>query len=927
MTPALISYKNKIMKKILTYALCAAAALSSCTDENLIEVETGLHGQVEAAFAENLPGNGIPGRICIKLKDGVQERVQISKQGEASINSVPSPMSAALTKLGARRMYKVFYSDPRFEKREKEAGLDRWFYVDIDNKYNLDYAIASLENIEELDIVEKVYQKEYYGHSTPTICQNLNNKDIKSDEMFFNDPGLKYQWHYQNFGTYSGSKKGADLNCFEAWEKEVGQSNVIVGVIDGGIYYQHEDLNDNMWINPGEIAGDGIDNDGNGKIDDVYGWNTCKNNGNIYADEAGHGTHVAGTIGARNNNNIGVCGVAGGDGTPTSGVRLMSCMIFGGRFEQGNSNMAFQYAANNGATITNNSWGYQYPGPKTLPASDKAAIDYFIKNAGCDKDGNQLPDSPMKGGIAVFAAGNDDKDFKAWPAAYHRTLSVSAMAPDWKRAWYSNRGDWVKVMAPGGDENYNKGEVYSTFPEIIDGRKTYKKYDYMQGTSMATPHVTGVCALVVSKYGGQGYTCDMLMKTMCSAFRPKNIDDVNPNYKGRLGAGYVDAARALDVDEKIAPNDIEKIEGKSSFVEVALSWKAVEDKDDKVPLKYIIYYSRNKFTADNLSGVTKIEIGASGYNPGETVKHVVKNLSTSTEYYFGVQAEDRWGHRSNMTMANFTTKKNNPPVFSDVPEELIRLEGIEMHEFDVHVADPDGHRVRVKFSGETRGVTTKYKAGTCHIKIRATAPVGMHKIVITALDEFDDFAKVEIPFEIYVYKAPFVKDSFNDQLLGIDQGEQQIDLKKYFGYEPDQKVDYTLTFSEKDVLSASIDGTVLKYKGVKSGLTKMTVTLDDHKSRPLSLSCNINVVPDSKAMVYECDTKVTNSLNIFMNPTIQKADVIIRSVQGNTVFDKTVKPAVNGGRIKIGMKKVAIGTYKLIIKSNKGDYEKTFVKL
>ena len=136
-------------------------------------------------------------------------------------------------------------------------------------------------------------------------------------------------------------------------------------------------------------------------------------------DDESHGTHVAGTVGARTNNNIGVAGVAGGDGTEGSGVRLMSCQIFGGKNEGGSGARAMYYSANNGAVISQNSWGYVLKANITaIPQADKAAIDYFIKYAGCDKDGNQLPNSPMKGGIVIFAAGNDGMDYKSYPGAY-----------------------------------------------------------------------------------------------------------------------------------------------------------------------------------------------------------------------------------------------------------------------------------------------------------------------------------------------------------------------------------------------------------------------------------------------------------------------------------------------------------------------------
>lgn len=919
------------MKRFVTCVTFLVVLTASCSDDQLIEQSQYQEAQIEAQYVKNMPGEGIPGRICVEISAELTDKIQISNAGDFTMNVVPTPMATALKKLGAKKMTSVFYHDERFAAREKAEGLDRWFYVEIDEKINLDYAVRSLSGVNGISYVEKVYEKTFFDTPVPAVCNNYAAINSAADqEMPFDDPKLNLQWHYKNFGTYSNSVPGADMNVFEAWNDEVGKKNVIVGVIDGGIYYQHEDLNDNMWVNTGEIPGNGIDDDGNGMIDDVYGWNTCMNNGNIYADDAGHGTHVAGTIGARNNNGIGVCGVAGGDGTPTSGVRLMSCMIFGGKLERGNSSMAFQYAANNGAVITNNSWGYSYPGPVNLPASDKKAIDYFIKYAGVDADGNQREDSPMKGGLVLFAAGNDNKEFKAWPAPYEEVIAVSAMAPDWKKAWYSNFGTWVDIMAPGGDQFFNKGEVLSTFPSEIGGKPTGQKYKYMQGTSMATPHMTGLCALALSKFGGPGYTCDQLKKRVLSGIRPKNIDNTNLHYKGKLGLGYADAARALDVNKNKAPEQVSHIEGRADFVSIHLSWKSVADEDDGTPLKYNIYWSKKKFL-DNLDGVHSVTIPCAGIKKGTLMNHKITNLSLDTKYYIGIQAVDRWGLKSKLTIEEFQTKKNNPPVITNLPKDLIRVEGIDIVEFDIDVNDPDGHKVFVEVEGDTKGVNYKYKNGKIHFKIRALAPVGMYKVKIRATDIYNAYVEAEIPFEVYQYIPPKISKSLNlEELIGVNDGEKVVDLTNYFSYTADAKVHFVVKTDNPEALSTSVEGSVLRYRGLKSGKVEMVVELYDSKNyskTPLVQKADFIVVPDSKAMVYECDTRVTNSLNIFMNPTIQKADVIIRSVQGNTVFDKTVKPAVNGGRIKIGMKKVAIGTYKLIIKSKKGDYEKTFVKL
>ena len=178
----------------------------------------------------------------------------------------------------------------------------------------------------------------------------------------FNDPRLPDQWHYQNFGKIGTSVAGADINLFKAWQTETGKNNVVVAIIDGGIDYQHEDLAANMCVNLEELNGaPGVDDDHNGFVDDIYGYNFCTNSGTVYPHN--HGTHVAGTVGAVNNNGIGVAGVAGGDGSAGSGVKMISCQVFDSRSGTGNGDFAaaIAYAAERGATIAQCSWGWSEP--------------------------------------------------------------------------------------------------------------------------------------------------------------------------------------------------------------------------------------------------------------------------------------------------------------------------------------------------------------------------------------------------------------------------------------------------------------------------------------------------------------------------------------------------------------------------------------
>ena len=226
--------------------------------------------------------------------------------------------------------------------------------------------------------------------------------------------------------------------------------------------FNHPDLKGNMWINEGEKLYADTDKDGNGYKDDVYGYNFVNNTGIISwmeAEDSGHGTHVAGTIAAMNGNNEGVCGIAGGDGPENPGVRIMSYQVFSGinGVTLDAEARAIKYAADNGAVILQCSWGYNSslanmiegysPGPgseeewENMYPLEKEALDYFVNNAGS-------PNGVIDGGLAIFAAGNEYAGMAAFPAAYSKCVSVSAVAADFTPASYSNYGEEVTISAP-----------------------------------------------------------------------------------------------------------------------------------------------------------------------------------------------------------------------------------------------------------------------------------------------------------------------------------------------------------------------------------------------------------------------------------------------------------------------------------------------
>ena len=362
----------------------------------------------------------IEGKIVVYLSDEMRDEFEAAtdEDGQVRMESVKSYESVP-EELQVISVERHFPKDPRFEKRERESGIDKWYDITFSQDVTLTKAADIVVGLDGIEYAEYMYE------------DKLADEPIYSFAVTppFDDPRAVSQWHYQNDGSAWGSKEGSDINLFSAYERfgVYGNPEVIVAIIDGGIAYSHPDLAQNMWINTAELNGQaGVDDDGNGYVDDIYGYNFMYSGA---ITEQNHGSHVAGTVAAVNNNGTGVIGIAGGNGSADSGVRLMSCQIFDHKNDDssGDTDKGFKYGADNGAVIAQCSFGYDVKSATYFPAARKAAIDYFIDYAGKDDNGNQV--GPMNGGVVIFAAGNDNHNVNAM-AGYERVLAVAAIGAD-----------------------------------------------------------------------------------------------------------------------------------------------------------------------------------------------------------------------------------------------------------------------------------------------------------------------------------------------------------------------------------------------------------------------------------------------------------------------------------------------------------------
>lgn len=600
------------MKKKILYTALFALMLAACSEQELTEQPSTPTGGTEV----QLPADVTSGELLIKFDPAMSEildrtlKIATRSGGAMTRSGIPST-DEVLDILGAYHFERIFPVDTKNEERTRAAGLHLWYRVKFDENTDLREAANRLGKLGEISKVQgnghiqRAYKKQNYrSYISESALQQKAASRAGMAGNTFSDPGLASQWHYANSGSNpfdyqnelkNGSEIGCDVGCLEAWKKCTGDPSIIVAVLDEGVMNTHPDLAGNIWVNEEEELYADTDADGNGYKDDKYGYNFVSNTGVISwteASDTGHGTHVAGTIAAMNGNGIGVCGIAGGDGSENSGVKLMSCQVFSGDagVTLDAEARAIKYAADNGAVILQCSWGYNSslasiiegytPGPgseeewESLYPLEKEALDYFINNAGS-------PNGVIDGGLVIFASGNEYAGMPAFPGAYSKCVSVSAVAADFTPASYTDYGKEVTISAPGGDtEYYNpvgkddpeswtdgiySGSILSTW--IQNGTAVY---GFMDGTSMACPHVSGVAALGLSyavkqrrhfkasefiellktstksldSWYGNGKVKTYYRNHLSAGASPTRVE--LSKYIGKMGAGLVDAGMLLN---------------------------------------------------------------------------------------------------------------------------------------------------------------------------------------------------------------------------------------------------------------------------------------------------------------------------------------------------------------------------------------------
>jgi subtilisin family serine protease len=461
---------------------------------------------------------------------------------------------------------------------------------------------------------------------------------IEAHDVFPDDPYFAQQWGFYNNGL-GGGKTDADIDATAAWSQPAG-APLVIGVIDSGLDRDHVDLHGAVYTNPGEIPGNGVDDDQNGFIDDVHGWDFVFDDNNPN-DASGHGTHVTGIIAARGNNGTGVAGIAWT-------VQVMPIRILDedalGRVSAAVE--AIEYATRMGVRITNNSWG---------GFTQSFAMRDAIRAAG------------ERGMLFVASSGNNGTNIDVdpiYPAAYDfdHILTVGATDRGDNRCFFSNYGAVsVDLVAPGSG-------IVSTFPDDT--------YGALSGTSMSAAFVSGAACLLWQR-------APLLTHLEVKRAILDAVDPVPALADGLTGAGRLNAYAPLTRLDAVAPGAVGNLAVQSTSSSSArLAWNASgDDGATGTARSYDLRYSTSVINAGNFAAATRVAAMPKPRLAGTLESVEVTGLSFTTTYYFALVSEDEAGNRSLLSGGGSGTTLGAPDLeFS--PASF----GASVHTGGVHAA-------------------------------------------------------------------------------------------------------------------------------------------------------------------------------------------------------------------------------------------------
>ena len=699
-------------------------------------------------------------------------------------------LNGLVDELGIESMERLFPFAGEFEPRTRKEGLHRWYKVRYAQDIPATRATRAFEALPGVEMVEEPIKA-----------------SLTTDDRYWGD-----QW-----ALYNTRYPGYDVNVQEVWDNyTVGNPDVIVAVIDGGIDLKHPDL----------------------------AWNCLPSGHKSYVSGASnvvghdHGSHVAGTIAAVSNNGIGVAGIAGGDyAQGRRGISLLSQQCFytvgsgaNAYDRSGDFETAIKEAADKGAIISSNSWGwnFDYDEDGRITGSELAsarsahqnvqyysiarAIDYFVKYAGCDNDGNQLPGSLMKGGLVVFAAGNDNIPYGP-PANYEPCLAVGAITMSGNRASFSNYGEWVDLCAPGSN-------IISTHPN-----SSYVSYS---GTSMACPHVSGVAALVVSAFGGQGFTVDDLKSRLLEGAK-----DIGLSTGEKPIGSLVDAMGAFMAHDSATPDPV------ADYTTVPIGHNLRVDFQGGGGT-----YGYMALAAKSEEALRKTRL--SMLDPGIEYSHLVigdleapvaprsislLSLEPDTDYYVTLVAYSYGRRYSDLApIRKIHTGHNGKPTIEMASEATFVFRQYQEADVAFTLADPDLDTLAVDFQTNGRATLKEEMDGKWHFRLTCQAvraPASFQATLIVS-DRFGERAMRSFKYSVLENVEPVLTSDFTPLTLNAVGQSVDIDLAPHFMDEDGEPLEYRVNSLDANLLSAElVDGTTMRITARDFGLGQVRAAVFD----------------------------------------------------------------------------------------------------
>ena len=880
------------MKKILFPLVAISLLVLSCAKEPLAEEENTSEGLSPKELPAAEPAL-VKGVREVLFSDEMIDLVE-ADLAKGSLATKSMQLNEALTEMGITAIERIFPYAGEFEARHREAGLHKWYRIYYNEDVPQTKAASTLLSIPGVEV------------SNPVCYRSL--------DISFDDPREKEQWGFHN------NVKDADVNVEAVWNNyTTGREDVIVSVVDTGVQLEHPDLKDNT-IPAGEDGSHSFMNGGN--------------ENRVVAGD--HGTHVAGTIAAINNNGTGVCGLAGGNAkTGAKGVKIMSCVIFQAGLSGANDHAAIVWGADHGAVISQNSWGYNFERPdgsydtqsaKAMhdfymkPNSGeyrdaiKDAVDYFNKYAGMS-NGKQT--GPMAGGVVIFAAGNENQPYGA-PGCYEGCISVGSITRDGSRSSFSNYGSWVDICAPGS-------QIVSTL--------TGGGYGTMSGTSMACPHVSGVAALVVSYCGGKGFTAEALREKLIGGAR-----SISGLSTGQRGIGpLVDALGAIEFGSGEAPSPVESYSPEIVSNNVDFSITVTGKGEDNAPAYgFRLLASKDKAAlqaadpSKPASGISYEDILNTDIPVGGKINGTLSGLDFENTYYIAVSAFDYGRNFSPISsIEEVTTGINHAPdIAYDIPGGRIEIPSFKTVSLPFTAIDPDRHAVKVSVSGGSAAVSMVEKNNSYSLNIKGNgAPAGTYTCKITATDSYNLASSSSFTYTLLPNSDPVVKGSIPDILLSGSGDVFSFNIEDYI-YDPDgETIKYSIVNNNPSAVHVKQNGNIFYVTAMSdAGAAIVRISGHDSGNNPLQLKDEFNVLVREESVKIVCyPNPVLSDLFIATGGNEEEASIKIVSSSGATVISTSaVCSAFNPA--KIDMRGCGSGKYSVTVKYGGGTYTQTIIK-